>query len=104
MSKKPTREQIKNIADNIYCCLDDEQLIKVVEAAIAEWEEIRDLDINPCNCGQSNLEIIEQNEDANGLACVIVCNSCKRFSVGKTKKEAVQNWNKRVLNTKGVKR
>lgn len=37
----PTKEQIRKIADGIYCCLPDEELLQVVEHSIREWEKVR---------------------------------------------------------------
>ena len=37
----PTKEQIRKIADGIYCCLPDDDLLQVVEHSIREWEKIR---------------------------------------------------------------
>lgn len=39
----PTKEQIRKIADGIYCCLPDDDLLQVVEHSIREWEKIKEL-------------------------------------------------------------
>ena len=38
--KIPTKEQIRKIADGVYCCLPEEDLLQVVEHSIREWEKI----------------------------------------------------------------
>ena len=38
----PTKEQIRKIADGIYCCLPDDDLLQVVEHSIREWEKIKE--------------------------------------------------------------
>lgn len=96
MIKKPTNEQIKAVAGSIYSCLDEEQLFKVVEICIEEWEKIRDLEIRPCKCRASDLDVRAQSDDMEGIEYVVKCKTCGKIVVGKTKQEAIEVWNKRM--------
>lgn len=96
MTTKPTDAQLQYIVDNIYCSLDDVELGNVVEAVIALWEKLKANKLAKCSCGSYNIHTHKQTDAHGGVEVAIVCKTCCNAVIGKTEKEAIAAWNKRV--------